>query len=144
MKIAVAQTRAVIGDIGANVASHLELIELAVACGGAQFIAFPELSLTGYEPRLAKELASGPKEELGEELFGFTAITPRALLGEVGEGRWGRGHLILPCFSCDEVERRLQKLLRHCSGPSWAHVANRLNLELQWEFDNYTPYEPGP
>jgi hypothetical protein len=37
------------------VAGHLELIELAVA-HGAQFIAFPELSLTGYEPRLAREL----------------------------------------------------------------------------------------
>jgi predicted amidohydrolase len=56
VKIALAQTRSVVGDIAANVVAHLELIELAVA-HGAQFIAFPELSLTGYEPRLAKELA---------------------------------------------------------------------------------------
>jgi predicted amidohydrolase len=56
MRIAVAQTRAAVGDISANVASHLELIELAVA-HGAEFIAFRELSLTGCEPSLAKELA---------------------------------------------------------------------------------------
>lgn len=61
MKIAVAQTRAVSGDISANVASHLELAELAVA-HGASFIAFPELSLTGYEPSLAKELAIDPED----------------------------------------------------------------------------------
>jgi predicted amidohydrolase len=56
MKIAVVQSRAVSGDIGANVVSHLEMADLAVA-HGARFIAFPELSLTGYEPRLARELA---------------------------------------------------------------------------------------
>jgi predicted amidohydrolase len=56
MKIAVAQYRSVAGDITANVAGHLELIELAVV-HGARFIAFPELSLTGYEPRMAGELA---------------------------------------------------------------------------------------
>jgi hypothetical protein len=56
MKIAVAMTRAVTGDISANVAGHLELASLAVA-HGTQFLAFPELSLTGYEPTLAKALA---------------------------------------------------------------------------------------
>ncbi len=56
MKICVAQTRPVKGDIAANIDKHIQLINLAVS-GGAGVIIFPELSLTGYEPTLAKQLA---------------------------------------------------------------------------------------
>jgi len=57
VKIAVAQTRPVKGDVAANISNHLKLIELAsMAEAGAVF--FPELSLTGYEPMLAKVLAA--------------------------------------------------------------------------------------
>src|SRR4051794_22077948 len=57
MRIAVAQIRPVKGDIQSNIANHKELIELAVA-NEAEIIIFPELSLTGYEPELSKELAT--------------------------------------------------------------------------------------
>jgi len=57
MKICVAQTRPVKGDIQRNIDNHKKLIDLAVA-NGADSIIFPELSLTGYEPGLAKELAT--------------------------------------------------------------------------------------
>jgi hypothetical protein len=88
------------------------------------------------------EASIGPREDRGEEIFSFTVVTPRAIVREAGDGIWGRGYLILPRFSWEEVERRLQNLLAHCRGPSWNHVANRLNLELKWEFDNYSPYDP--
>jgi predicted amidohydrolase len=54
--IAVGQTCAVRGNVDANVEQHLRLIQLAGA-EGAQIVAFPELSLTGYELELARELA---------------------------------------------------------------------------------------
>ena len=57
MKICVAQTRPVKGDIKTNIDNHKKLIALAVS-QGADTIIFPELSLTGYEPTLAKELAT--------------------------------------------------------------------------------------
>ena len=57
MKICVAQTRPVKGDIQSNIGHHKKLINLAVF-HGADIIIFPELSLTGYEPTLAKELAT--------------------------------------------------------------------------------------
>ena len=57
MKIAVAQTRPVKGDIKANIEHHKKMIGLAVS-HGADMIIFPELSITGYEPDLAKELAT--------------------------------------------------------------------------------------
>jgi predicted amidohydrolase len=56
MKICVAQTKPVKGDIKNNIDRHQEIIKLAVA-NGADTIIFPELSITGYEPQLAKELA---------------------------------------------------------------------------------------
>jgi len=57
MKICVAQSRPVKGDIQLNIAQHKKLIELAVA-NRADTIVFPELSITGYEPELAQELAT--------------------------------------------------------------------------------------
>ncbi|HEX6428919.1 MAG TPA: carbon-nitrogen hydrolase family protein, partial [Niastella sp.] len=57
MKIGVAQTRPVTGDIPANIEYHKTFIALA-AMNGVDAIIFPELSLTGYEPSLAKELAT--------------------------------------------------------------------------------------
>jgi predicted amidohydrolase len=57
MKICVAQTKPVKGDIPANVTHHKKLIGLAIAAD-ADMIFFPELSITGYEPGLSKELAT--------------------------------------------------------------------------------------
>jgi predicted amidohydrolase len=54
MNLCVAQTRPVKGDITANIERHKRMIALA---GDVDVILFPELSLTGYEPSLAKELA---------------------------------------------------------------------------------------
>lgn len=52
MKICVAQTRPIKGDMQRNIENHKKLIDLAVA-NGADTVIFPELSITGYEPALA-------------------------------------------------------------------------------------------
>ena len=56
MRISVVQTRPFQGEVRANVARHKQFIDLAVE-NGADGVFFPELSLTGYEPALASELA---------------------------------------------------------------------------------------
>jgi predicted amidohydrolase len=61
MKIAVAQTKPKKGDVSANIEHHKTLIQLA-ADHNADLLIFPELSLTGYEPTLAKELATDPAD----------------------------------------------------------------------------------
>jgi predicted amidohydrolase len=66
MKICVAQTRPVKGDIARNIANHKKLIELAVL-HKAEIIIFPELSITGYEPELSKELATHPNDNRFED-----------------------------------------------------------------------------
>jgi predicted amidohydrolase len=57
MKICAAQTRPINGDIQSNITNHKKWVDRAVA-DGVELVIFPELSLTGYEPRLAKELAT--------------------------------------------------------------------------------------
>ena len=56
MKICAAQTRPVKGDIESNIEDHLHIIEHANSFS-SDIIIFPELSLTGYEPTLARDLA---------------------------------------------------------------------------------------
>ncbi|MFH6994254.1 carbon-nitrogen hydrolase family protein [Flavobacterium sp. FlaQc-48] len=56
MILAAAQTQPTRGDIDANLADHYRLIELA-AQNKAQLIAFPEMSMTGYERENAQQLA---------------------------------------------------------------------------------------
>lgn len=62
MKIAVAQTRPIKGDISANIDTHKKLIDLAIFYK-ADTIFFPELSVTGYEPKLAKNLATNQDDK---------------------------------------------------------------------------------
>lgn len=57
MTICIAQTSATKGDILANSQQHISCVNRAVA-EGADVIIFPELSITGYEPTLAAELAT--------------------------------------------------------------------------------------
>src|SRR5690349_7646591 len=57
MKLSVAQTSSVKGDVSANITRHKKFINTAIA-HQADIVIFPELSLTGYEPTLAKALAT--------------------------------------------------------------------------------------
>ncbi|WP_340678987.1 carbon-nitrogen hydrolase family protein [Paraglaciecola sp.] len=56
LKIAVAQVASIKGNIDENIKTHIEAIEKASSLG-VSYIVFPELSLTGYEPEIAKYLA---------------------------------------------------------------------------------------
>lgn len=56
MIVAAAQIHSTPGNIPANIDLHLAAIRLA-AHNGAGMVVFPELSLTGYEPSLAEQLA---------------------------------------------------------------------------------------
>ena len=59
MRICAAQVSPVIGKFSGNLARQADLACLA-AGNGAQVVFFPELSLTGYAPELAGELAIDP------------------------------------------------------------------------------------
>lgn len=61
MKLCAAQLRPVAGDVAANTAKHVALVERS-AREHADVVFFPELSLTGYEPSLARSLAIDPHD----------------------------------------------------------------------------------
>ena len=65
MKIALCQIKPKSGDVTFNISKHIEFIHKAIYAN-ADFICFPELSLTGYEPGLAKELSMGKDDPLFE------------------------------------------------------------------------------
>ena len=62
MKIAIAQTRPVKGNIAENIQNHIYWINKA-AKEETDLIVFPELSLTGYESELAPVLATNQEDE---------------------------------------------------------------------------------
>ena len=67
MKICIAQTKPITGDIAANINAHKTFIELALKLN-AEAIFFSELSLTGYEPSLAKKLATN-QDDIRLDIF---------------------------------------------------------------------------
>jgi predicted amidohydrolase len=67
-KIAAAQVPSIWGDIDANIAAHAAAIEAAAECE-VSVLVFPELSLTGYEPDLAAELAMSATDSRLERLL---------------------------------------------------------------------------
>lgn len=62
MKICAVQTSAIKGNIAENIKKHLQFLDLAVA-NKSDLILFPELSITGYEPALASELAMNENDK---------------------------------------------------------------------------------
>jgi hypothetical protein len=82
----------------------------------------------------------GPVSGEGEESFGMTVVTPSMLAG-FEFPRWGRGLLLVDCFSWPAVQTAVEKLLRHCSGETWLEVGQKINRYLEWEFDDYTDHE---
>lgn len=66
MKLCLAQIASVKGDISINIAKHRRATDLAVS-HGADIIIFPELSLTGYHPSLARRLSTFSGDERFEE-----------------------------------------------------------------------------
>lgn len=61
--LAAAQSISIAGDVPANIERHLAFMRVA-AQQGVQLLVFPELSLTGYEPSLAAELAIAPEDKM--------------------------------------------------------------------------------
>ena len=89
MKIGIAQTRPMKGDVAKNVDKHQKLIEKGLA-EGMDMIVFPELSLTGYEPVLAEELALLPGDPR-LDLFQETSDRHRIRIGVGAPIRSGSG-----------------------------------------------------
>ena len=79
MKVCVAQTRPITGDIQRNIVVHSRLVDLAVS-NRAEIVVFPELSITGYEPTLANDLATNQNDHRFD-IFQIISDTQHVTIG---------------------------------------------------------------
>lgn len=79
MKICVSQTEPIKGDVQKNIEKHIKMINLAIS-KEAGLIIFPELSLTGYEPKLAHKLATN-KDDVRFDRFQEISTANQIIIG---------------------------------------------------------------
>jgi predicted amidohydrolase len=112
MKISIAQIQSAAGDIQGNISLHKTWIERAIA-QQADFIAFPELSLTAYEPKLARELAIG-RDDLRLEAFQKISDRSGITIGLGAPTKSGRGiHISMIVFQPHQGRTVYSKQILH-------------------------------
>lgn len=67
MRVAIAQIKAIKGNVEKNIENHLKWIKQAIQ-NNADMLVFPELSVTGYEPDLAVNLATNQADTRLDEI----------------------------------------------------------------------------
>ena len=82
MKVALAQINTVVGDVWGNVEKTAGVLERAVE-GGADLVAFPELTMTGYPPEDLLLRPSFIRDNL-DALEEFTGKVPEGVVAAMG------------------------------------------------------------
>ncbi|MDQ1097602.1 MULTISPECIES: carbon-nitrogen hydrolase family protein [Chryseobacterium] len=133
MKIAAAQIRPISGNIPENIHLHTQCINQAIA-HQADAIFFPELSLTGYEPELAKELASDQNDT---RLDCFQEISTRnnIIIGLGLPTRSNRGIMISMILFQPAIPRQTysKQQLHADEFPYFIHGENQILLTINDE-----------
>lgn len=104
MIVAAAQIRSISGDLKGNLEKHLSFTKLA-ADRGVELLVFPELSLTNYEPTIAREFASGELEDSIARLHQFSRERQLAIAAGAPK-KTARGIEIAMLWFWGDCERR--------------------------------------
>ncbi len=124
--VALAQMAPRLGDLGANVARHLELIS-AAAAGGADLVVFPELSLTGY---FLKDLVTETALRLDSPEVHALAEASRDVDAVVG------------CI-LESDDHRFHNAVLYLSGGAVVHLHRKVYLPTYGLFDEARDLAPG-
>ena len=116
--VGLAQMAPRLGDLGANVSRHLELIG-AAAAGGADLVVFPELSLTGY---FLKDLVTETSLRLDSPEIQALAEASREVDAVVG------------CI-LESDDHRFHNAALYLSGGAVVHVHRKVYLPTYGLFD---------
>ena len=131
MRICAAQIQPVAGDITANKQKHLALIELAIS-RDIQMICFSELSLTGYEPKLAKQLAferDDKRLDVFQEVANSSSIS--IVLGLPMSAN-DKPNIGMSIFQPNQIQTNYAKQLLHEDElPRFANGKQQITLELE-------------
>jgi len=110
MRICAAQTKPIKGDFKQNIKSHLDLIDLASE-ENADLVIFPELSISGYEPTLAKELAT-TSEDKRFDVFQAKSDQNDMVIG-IGLPVLNKGDLCIASIIFQPQKKRTTYLKKH-------------------------------
>jgi len=131
MRIALAQTNPVIGDIQGNSAKIIDRISEARSAG-ASLVVFPELSVMGYPPRdllLKPRFIQANVDAVSQIADSCRGIA--ALIGYVEE-------------NTDKVGRQLRNAAAYCANGAVQEVRYKSLLPTYDVFDEQRYFEPGP
>jgi hypothetical protein len=92
---------------------------------------------------VAVQAEIGAHGSQGADTFSLVVATPHALT-DLGLPRWGHGLLLIESFDWSVVRSALEKVLRHCEAEDWDGIAAKICRNLDWEFDDYAEFAPGP
>lgn len=130
MRIALAQIKSKKGNLIENREEHLKWIRKA-ASQTCEAIFFPELSLCGYEPTLAKSLALSTEDPY----FNVFSKTARDLSIHIGLGyplKYGSDlHIAMALFSKDGAQSNYAKQYLHADEQPY-FKAGRDSILLEW------------
>jgi NAD+ synthase (glutamine-hydrolysing) len=124
--IALAQLAPRLGDLGTNLARHLELIT-AAAAGGADLVVFPELSLTGY---FLKDLVTETALRIDSPEIHARVEASRGVDAVVG------------CI-LESDDHRFHNAALYLSGGAVVHVHRKVYLPTYGLFDEARDLAPG-
>lgn len=135
LTLAVAQSISIAGDVPANIQRHLAFMR-AAAGHGVQLLVFPELSLTGYEPSLAGELAIAPADALLTPLREMArALRLTAVVGMPIRLTPGAGVLIAALVLGADGSLAVYTKQHLHPGEEVAFVAGQGGVALEWGDD---------
>jgi predicted amidohydrolase len=118
MRICLAQTKPIKGNVSANIEAHIRYIDFAWSLNG-EAIFFPELSLTGFEPELARELAIQPNDNR-LNIFQDISDNKKIVIG-----------LGIPTFSYSKI--RISMILFEPNKPRQTYSKQQLHAD-EWPY----------
>lgn len=137
MKICAAQIKSVKGDIQANIELHKKVISLA-ASNGVRLVVFPELSLTGYEPDLAKDLATSADDARLEDLQKLSDANQ--MIVAAGLPVQSSTGVLIGMVVFQPAKSRLTYFKQHLHSDEWPYfIAGQERLILKFETHKIAP-----
>lgn len=86
----------------------------------------------------------GPADSQGADLFYVRVLSDVAARQLDARELAREKKIVVEDYSWSGVMRAVDDILREIYGSSWDEIAQKLRQRFDWEFENYSEYEPRP
>ena len=103
----------------------------------------PDVDFRDYRPEAADNFSFllqamiGPEGNDASESFDILVCSPRWLLENCHEPRWGRHMLIVPKYDLTKIREIIEMHCSSCEGRDWDTIGELLSRIGRWEFEDY-------